>query len=73
MCHLDQKNFTIDFLTKKQKKNEGEIPQYYVEGSHPAIITAIDFDMVQAEIARRQTLGRGIVANLIGIGYSTQR
>ena len=31
---------------------------YYVEGSHPAIITAIDFDMVQAEIARRQTLGR---------------
>ena len=57
-CHPDQKKFTVDFLTKKQKVNEGEIPQYYVEGSHPAIITAIDFDMVQAEIARRQTLGR---------------
>ena len=55
---LLQKKFTVDFLTKKQKVNEGEIPQYYVEGSHPAIITAIDFDMVQAEIARRQTLGR---------------
>ena len=48
----------MDFLTKKQKVNEGEVPQYYVEGSHPAIISAMDFDMVQAEIARRQTLGR---------------
>ena len=55
---LLQKNFTIDFLTKKKKKNEGEVPQYYVEGSHPAIISEIDFDMVQAEIARRQALGR---------------
>jgi len=55
---LLQKKFTVDFLTKKQKLNEGEVPQYYVEGSHPAIVSAIDFDMVQAEIARRQTLGR---------------
>lgn len=55
---LLQKKFTVDFLTKKQKVNEGEIPQYYVEGSHPAIISAIDFDRVQAEIARRQGLGR---------------
>ena len=55
---LLQKKFTIDFLTKKQKVNEGEVPQYYVECSHPAIISAMDFDMVQAEIARRQTLGR---------------
>lgn len=55
---LLQKKFTVDFLTKKQKVNEGEVPQYYVEGSHPAIITAMDFDMVQAEISRRQRLGR---------------
>lgn len=55
---LLQKKFTVDFLTKKQKVNEGEVPQYYVEGSHPAIITAMDFDRVQAEIARRQRLGR---------------
>ena len=55
---LLQKKFTVDFLTKKQKINEGEVPQYYVEGSHPAIISAMDFDMVQAEIARRQALGR---------------
>ena len=25
---LLQKAFTVDFLTKKQKKNEGEVPQY---------------------------------------------
>lgn len=31
---LLQKKFTVDFLTKKQKVNEGEVPQYYVEGSH---------------------------------------
>ena len=53
-----QKKFTVDFLTKKQKVNEGEVPQYYVENSHPAIVTATDFDAVQDEIARRQSLGR---------------
>ncbi|MBR1443938.1 MAG: recombinase family protein, partial [Firmicutes bacterium] len=31
---LLQKAFTVDFLSKKQKKNEGEVPQYYVEGNH---------------------------------------
>jgi len=55
---LLQKKFTTDFLSKTMKINEGEVPQYYVEGSHPAIITALDFDIVQDEIARRQQLGR---------------
>ena len=31
---LLQKSYTVDFLTKKKKMNEGEIPQYYVENSH---------------------------------------
>lgn len=35
---LLQKTFTVDFLNKKKKLNEGEVPQYYVENSHPAII-----------------------------------
>ena len=35
---LLQKEFTVDFLQKKMKKNEGEVPQYYVEGNHEAII-----------------------------------
>ena len=36
---LLQKRFTVDFLTKKSKVNEGEVPQYYIEESHPAIIS----------------------------------
>lgn len=49
-----QKSFTVDFLTKKKKINEGEIPQYYVENSHPAIITSEVFDLVQHEIKKRK-------------------
>ena len=47
----------MDFLTKKTKTNEGEIPQYYVEGNHEAIIDPETFEMVQREMARR-TKGR---------------
>jgi len=53
-----QKTFTTDFLTKKKKVNEGEVPQYYVEHSHDAIIEADEFDLVQAEMARRKAMGR---------------
>ena len=49
-----QKTFTVDFLTKKKKINEGEIPQYYVENSHPAIITPEVFDLVQHELNKRK-------------------
>ena len=35
---LLQKSCTVDFLTKKTKTNEGEVPQYYVENNHEAII-----------------------------------
>lgn len=55
---LLQKGFTVDFLTKKRKVNEGEVPQYYVQKSHPAIIEPDEFDAVQAEIERRKSLGR---------------
>ena len=54
---LLQKEFTVDFLQKKMKKNEGEIPQYYVEGNYEAIISPAVFDMVQAEIAKRTKSG----------------
>ena len=38
---LLQKKYTVDFLTKTMKTNEGEVPQYYVEDSHPANITVL--------------------------------
>lgn len=50
---LLQKSYTMDFLTKKTKVNEGEIPQYYVEDNHEAIIDSATFDMVQHEMQRR--------------------
>ncbi len=49
-----QKTFCADFLTKKVKRNEGELPQYYVSGSHPAIIPSEVFDEVQLEMKRRR-------------------
>lgn len=51
---LLQKNYTVDFLTKKKKKNEGEVPQYFVKNSHPAIISETDFNKVQYEIEKRK-------------------
>jgi hypothetical protein len=48
-----QKRFTVDFLTKKMKVNEGEVPQYYVEHSHPAIISSEVFNLAQHEVMKR--------------------
>ena len=50
---LLQKVYTTDFLTKKKKKNEGEVPQYYVEGNHEAIIPPDIFDNVQVLMQAR--------------------
>lgn len=44
---LLQKKFTVDFLQKKMKVNEGEVPQYYVEHSHAAIIDPEEWERVQ--------------------------
>ncbi len=51
---LLQKTYTADFLTKKSKKNHGEVPQYYIKDSHPAIIDPATFDLVQQEMERRR-------------------
>lgn len=51
---LLQKSYTVDFLTKKKKVNEGEIPQYYVEGNHEAIISPEVYDLVQRELEHRR-------------------
>lgn len=51
---LLQKTYTVDFLSKTVRKNNGEIPQYYIQNSHPAIIDPDTFDLVQNEIKRRR-------------------
>ena len=40
-------------VTKIVKKNNGELPQYYVEGNHPAIVSKELYNRVQEEMARR--------------------
>ena len=54
---LLQKTFCEDFLTKKMVKNEGQVPQYYVEESHPAIISPEIFELVQYELEKNAYLG----------------
>ena len=41
------------------KVNEGEVPQYYVHNSHPAIIPPEEWNLVQAEMARRKEKFKG--------------
>ena len=53
-----QKTYISDFLSKKVKKNNGELPQYYVENGHAPIIIPADWDVVQEEIARRKEAGK---------------
>ena len=50
---LLQKTYIADCISKKAKKNHGELPMYYVENSHPAIIERPVFDRVQEEMSRR--------------------
>ncbi len=50
---LLQKTFTTDCISKKVKKNTGELPQYYIKDNHPAIIPRDIYQRVQEEMARR--------------------
>ncbi|HZJ77408.1 MAG TPA: recombinase family protein [Clostridia bacterium] len=59
---LLQKKFTVDYLTKKMKINEGELNQYYVTDGHEAIIPRDTFDYAQKTINHRRTV--------YGHGYS---
>lgn len=53
---LLQKTYTVDFLTKKRVKNNGLVPQYYVENSHEAIIPREISMQVQEELVRRRCI-----------------
>lgn len=59
---LQQKTYTIDFLTKKRVKNDGIVPQYYIEDDHEAIIPKELYYQVQEEKARRASLSKTAAA-----------
>ncbi len=56
---LLQKTYTVDFLSKKRVKNNGIVPQYYVENSHEPIIPRELSMQVQEEMVRRSNLRGG--------------
>lgn len=44
---LLQKKYTLDSLSHKRKINHGEVPQYFVENSHRAILSRSTYHVVQ--------------------------
>lgn len=50
---LLQKTYITDCITKKSRKNNGELPMYLVKYHHEPIISRTDFNRVQEEMARR--------------------
>lgn len=53
---MAQKTFTIDYLTKTRKENQGELQKYYVENAHEAIIPREVFYKVQEELHLRANI-----------------
>ena len=66
---LLQKTYTTDFLNKTRVKNNGIVPQYYVEGNHEPIIPKNIFLKVQDELVRRITC---VTANGRKCGFSSR-
>lgn len=46
-CTASQKTYTNDFISGKRKINHGERTNYYVEDTHPAIVSNDIFDRVR--------------------------
>ena len=65
---LLQKSFTVNFLTKEKKINEGEIPQYYVEKNHEAIIDPKVWDFVQDLLENKPRYNNDIFSSKIVCG-----
>ena len=54
---LLQKTFVADPISKDNKKNNGERPQFYVEGSHEGILDKETYQKVLQEYRRRKAEG----------------
>ena len=56
-CTLAQKVYTENSVTRRKLRNRGELPMYYMEGTHPAVISMETFQAAQRELARRYGVG----------------
>ena len=61
---LLQKTYITDCISKKSRKNNGELPMYLVKNHHEPIISRADFNRVQEEMARRGA--KKAIANKLG-------
>ena len=59
---LLQKTYVTDPISKKVKRNNGELPKYLIKNNHPAIISRDIFNKAQEERAKR--LGKQKVSKL---------
>lgn len=50
---LFQKTYNVDYLTKRRAKNNGDLPRFYYEDTHPAIIDKNTWECVQLEFERQ--------------------
>ena len=50
-----QKRYTPDTLPLQKKRNKSQLPKYYIQESHPAIIMPTDFEKVQALLSQKRT------------------
>ncbi len=55
---LLQKTFIQDPISKKKVMNTGELPQYFVQDTHEAIIDIDSFEQVQKKLARNKEMER---------------
>ena len=52
-----QKTYCADYIQKTFVENDGsEIPKYYAQNSHPAIVSSEEFDLTQMEMEWRKSL-----------------
>jgi hypothetical protein len=66
---LLKKTYTVDYLTKKRVANTGQIPRYYVEESHPAIIPRDMWEAVQLEVEKRRAFAEK--HGVVKVDYAT--
>jgi len=52
---LTQKTFRVDCISKKVKKNRGELTKYLISNNHTPIIDRDTFNRVQMELSRRSS------------------
>lgn len=84
-CTLMQKTYCPNYMTGIRKINRGEVDQYFMTDTHPAIISKETYDKVQEEMKKRERIiykedgtteiskkaysGKYLFSNLLVCGY----